>query len=176
MWTDFLAFRYNGEGAGLMERWKPSTYFAFILRQHVSPRKTFHSKMFNDAVHWLVRRIESLLLIIGPCRDTCREFLMHRNDWCLLLAGRCETRLLLTSRTNVWFSGRPSVGSGCSRKASFLGMGRNTGCAGYPWFFIDARRSYITVRSVRSHYSLPASPCTRIKKEVRFIHVPQESW
>jgi len=132
MSTDFLAFRYNVEGAGLMEWWKLSTYFAFILRQHVSPRKTFHSKMCNGAVHRLVRRIESLLLIIGRCRDTCREFLMHRNDWWLLLAGRCETRLLLTSRTNMCFSGRPSVGSGCSRKSSFWGLGRNTSSAGCP--------------------------------------------
>jgi len=132
MWTDFLAFRFNGEGAVLMEWWTLSTYFAFILRQLVSPRKTFHSKMCNGAVHWLVRRIESLLLIIGRCRDTCREFLMHRNDWWLLLAGRCETRLLLTSRTNICSSGRPSVASGCSRKASFFYMGRNTGSAGCP--------------------------------------------
>ena len=263
-----------------MEWWTLSSYCAFILRQLVSPRKTFHSKMCNGAVHWLVRRIESLLLIIGPCRDTCREFFMHRNDWWLLLAGRCETRLLLTSRTNtsehtvaqlvealrykpegrgfdsrwchwilsltsfrphydpgvdsasnrneyqeyfldgeggwcvglttlppsyadcleIWdpqppgtlnaclrpvmgllkktnmcFSGRPSVASGCSRKASFLGLGRNTGSTGCLYFFNDARRSYITVRSVRSHYSLPASPCTRFKKEVPFVHVPQET-
>jgi hypothetical protein len=102
------------------------------------------------------------------------------NSWCTetidVYCWRTVADEAVIDQSNEYvFSGRPSVGSGCSRKASFLGMGRNTGCAGYPWFFIDARRSYITLRSVRSHYSVPASPCTRIKKEVPFIHVPQES-